>query len=106
MKEKKPSRSKRTRGDLTGLPPRAGSLEALLRVDFVEHGASVIGVVRKKHPTIYLRLIADVLPQELSKSAIELGAIGDEELFEIIKDLRARVAASASHGGRAGPDEA
>jgi hypothetical protein len=105
MKEKKPSRSKGSRSELTGLPPRAGSLEALLRKDFLANGAGVIGVVRRKHPTIYLRLIADVLPQELSKSAIELGAIGDEELFEIIKDLRARVAASAPDGGRAGPDK-
>lgn len=104
MKEKKTSQSKRPRGYLTGLPPRAGSLEALLRTDFLAHGASVIGVVRRKHPTIYLRLIADILPQELSKSAIELGAIGDEELFKIIKDLRARVAAASADGRRKGPE--
>jgi hypothetical protein len=76
------------------LPPRAGSLIALLKADFAAHGADVIEVVRRKHPTIYLRLVADELPQELSKAALELGDIGDEELAQIIGHLRKTVAAA------------
>ena len=86
---------------LTDLPPGEGSLTALLRADFAAHGAEVIEVVRRKHPTIYLRLVADELPRELSKAAIELGDIGDEELANIIRGLRTKSAAPA--GKRARP---
>ena len=81
--------------EASDLPPREGSLVALLRADFAAHGAGVIEVVRRKHPTIYLRLVADELPRELSKAALALGDIGDEELAKIIRGLRAKNAAAA-----------
>jgi hypothetical protein len=102
MKEKT-MRSAATRAGPPDLPPRDGSLEALLRADFRAHGAGVLDVVRRKHPTIYLRLVADILPQELSLSAIEIGNIGDEELVKIIRDLRTRVGRPAPAGRRAKP---
>ena len=79
--------------EVSDLPSRDGSLGALLKADFAAHGTSVIEVVRRKHPTIYLKLVADELPQELSRAAIELGDIGDEELTKIIRGLRAKSAA-------------
>ena len=86
-----------------GLPAPKGSLAALLRADFLAHGADVIAVVRRKHPTIYLRLVADELPHELGMTALAMGDIGDEELAKIIGDLRARIA--AAHGTRAKPPQ-
>jgi hypothetical protein len=96
-------RSAAMRAGLPDLPPRDGSLEALLRIDFHAHGAGVIEVVRRKHPTTYLRLVADMLPRELSLSAIEIGNIGDEELVKIIQDLRAGRRHPAPSGRRAKP---
>jgi hypothetical protein len=88
--------------DLADLPPRKGSLSDLLRADFLAHGEEAIEIVRRKHPTIYLRLIADVLPEELSLAAIELGMIGDEELVRIIRLLRAQASAvgAGEHEGQ------
>lgn len=85
--------------DDSGLPPPEGSFKALLKADFALHGADVIDLVRRKHPAIYLRLVADELPQEMSMAARALGDISDKELATIIGDLRARVA--AADGGRA-----
>lgn len=87
-------KSKEEESHQPDLPPPAGSLTALLRADFAAHGADVIEVVRRKHPTIYLRLVADELPRELSKAALELGDIDDEELAQIIGHLRKTVAAA------------
>jgi hypothetical protein len=89
--------------DDIGLPAPKGSLAALLKADFLAHGADVIAVVRRKHPTIYLRLVADELPRELSMTALALGDIGDEELAKIIGDLRAQSA--AANGRRAKPPQ-
>lgn len=89
------------REGLADLPPREGSFVALLKADFAAHGAEVIAVVRRKHPTIYLRLVADELPRELSMAALELGDMGDEELAKIIQALRAK--AVADDGRRAKP---
>jgi hypothetical protein len=89
--------------DRLGLPAPSGSLAALLKADFLTHGSDVIGVVRRKHPTIYLRLVADELPRELGMTALALGDIGDEELAKIIGDLRARIA--AADGTRAKPPQ-
>lgn len=89
--------------DRLGLPAPKGSLAALLKADFLTHGADVIAVVRRKHPTIYLRLVADELPRELSMTALALGDIGDEELAKIIRDLRTQIA--AADGGRTKPPQ-
>jgi hypothetical protein len=85
------------------LPPRAGSLAALLKADFAAHGAEVIETVRRKHPTIYIRLVADELPRELSMAALALGDIDDEELAKIIEGLRTK--AAAADGSRARPPQ-
>jgi hypothetical protein len=84
------------------LPPRGGSLAALLKADFQVHGVDVIEIVRIEDPSFYLRLIGEHLPLEAGLAAIEIEDIGDEELVAIIRGLRADVAASLPDGIGAG----
>ena len=52
----------------------AAFLEAMHK-DFIEHGPSVVEVVRIEKPDQYLKVIASILPKELEPSADLLDAI-------------------------------
>jgi hypothetical protein len=58
-----------------------------LHADFEEHGAAAIRICRMEDPTNYLRVIASILPRELT---IETAAadLTDDELETMIQRLR------------------
>src|SRR5216684_5269285 len=58
-----------------------------LHADFKEHGAAAIRICRMENPTNYLRVIASILPRELT---IETAAadLTDDELEAMIQRLK------------------
>lgn len=62
--------------------------------DFVEHGQQAIAMVREEKPDQYLRVIASMVPKEMTldqgDTSIErlLADMPDEQFFEVIDGLR------------------
>lgn len=69
----------------------AASLMAVLTVDFKRHGAGTVTKLRVENPTNYLRLVASLLPKDLDDENL-LEKVSDEELFDVIVQLRALAA--------------
>ena len=53
-----------------------------------DNGPQVIVSVRKDDPSTYLRVIASILPKELTVSNTPLDEISDDELLEVLVKLR------------------
>lgn len=53
---------------------------AAVQADFVEHGAAVIEKVRLEKPDQYLKVIASILPKELTVNTNAIGDMSDDEL--------------------------
>jgi tRNA isopentenyl-2-thiomethyl-A-37 hydroxylase MiaE len=61
--------------------------------DFAIHGAAVIERVRTEEPTNYLRIVASLMPRQLSVERISpLSDFSDDEINELEKILRSRQA--------------
>jgi hypothetical protein len=65
------------------------NLIATLAEDFERHGAAVIVAVRKRNPSAYLKLIADLVPRHF-------GIDGEQEQGTWLQVLKALGEASAS----------
>jgi hypothetical protein len=71
--------------------------------DFKEHGAAAIAEAREKYPVQYLRIIARVIPRELHvKNEGVLTGLSDEELNQLLGEVRGVVAARAPSSGGEG----
>jgi hypothetical protein len=60
---------------------------------FELHGEAVIETVRKSKPADYLRIVAALVPKELSVEGGSLEDLSDEELAQAIADIRILAAA-------------
>ena len=63
-----------------------------LFADWKENGSQVIVAVRKADPSTYLRVVASILPKELSVTKATLDDVSDEELLEYLAKLRSIIA--------------
>jgi hypothetical protein len=61
---------------------------AALCVDFEEHGASVIERVREDDPAVYLRVVAQIVPQTVLVSDARLDDLTDDELAAYLAAVR------------------
>jgi hypothetical protein len=77
----------------------AMSFMAVVAVDFERHGAGTLAELRRGNPTNYLRIVASLLPKDLDDENL-LDKVSDEELFDVIVQLRAH---SAHPGEDRGP---
>lgn len=62
-------------------------IEAMYQ-DFQEHGTGVIEKVRNEKPDQYLKVIASILPKELTVNTTALGEMSDDELAATLAALR------------------
>jgi hypothetical protein len=69
---------------------------AALYGDFLAHGTEVIKRVRQEQPAQYLRVIASILPKEISVASSSICDLGDDELTEMIAAVHALIAAGQS----------
>jgi hypothetical protein len=101
----KPGVSGNPRGRPKGARNRLGEdfLEAL-QADFAEHGKATIEKVRNNYPQAYLKVIASIVPREISADDNALSTIGDDVLDAMIELLRDRIAPPASNDGGEFPD--
>ncbi|THK37281.1 hypothetical protein EHS39_15790 [Ensifer sp. MPMI2T] len=77
-----------TVGAAKGSRTRLGGafLEAV-QADFEAHGVDVIARLREEKPESYLKLLASILPKDLSANANALDELTDEELVRRIRML-------------------
>ena len=59
-----------------------------LFADWRENGSQVIVAVRKADPSTYLRVVASILPKELSVTKATWDDVSDDELLEYLAKLR------------------
>lgn len=78
---------------------------AALHDDFQEHGVSVIETVRRDKPDQYLKVIASILPKELTVNTNALGEMSDDELAATLLALRDLATAVDAQVARAGKSE-
>lgn len=70
---------------------------AALQDDFLEHGPKVIETVRVEKPDVYLKVIAQVIPKEMTIKTDTFDGITDEQLAAIV--AAARDALGLGEGG-------
>src|SRR5262245_2339391 len=66
-----------------------GGFLADLAADWQEHGAEVIRIVRIEKPATYLKIVASLMPREMSIESV-VSDMRDDELDELIEALRER----------------
>lgn len=69
--------------------------------DFETHGEAVIENVRTEKPADYLKIIASIVPKELTINAPTLDEMSDEELLDRLDQVRSLAAALS--GAQAAP---
>ena len=80
-----PGTGGRQRGSKNKL--HADFIEKLAK-DFAEHGEEVIRIVRAKQPSVYLKVIASVLPREFLFTDSKLDDMSEDELLEALALIR------------------
>lgn len=73
-----------------------------LHQDFTEHGVAAIVSMRTEKPTEYVKVIASILPKELTVKIDAYEEMADDELIDTIRTLESAVNAAL---GRVGPVE-
>ncbi|MBB4188038.1 hypothetical protein [Sinorhizobium terangae] len=73
-----------TKGSRTRL---GGAFLEAVQADFEAHGVDVIARLREEKPESYLKLLASILPKDLSANANALDELTDEELVRRIRML-------------------
>lgn len=81
-----PGRPKGSRNKL------AEAFTQALHDDFMEHGESVIEVVRTEKPDQYLKVIASLVPKDVNLNVNNLDDLSDAELAERIQSLATQLA--------------
>ena len=56
--------------------------------DWKEHGTATLSLVRRDRPHEYLKIIAALMPRDITVAAAPLGEISDEDLARLIADVR------------------
>jgi hypothetical protein len=70
--------------------------------DFETHGQAVIDTVRSEKPADYLKIIASIVPKELTVNHNNIEDMSDEELLDNLEQVRSLAAALVgSHGSKA-----
>jgi hypothetical protein len=64
---------------------------AILACDFERYGADTVARLRDESPSIYMRLVTTLLPKNLDDENL-LDKVSDEELYDVIVQLRAHTA--------------
>jgi hypothetical protein len=59
-----------------------------LAEDFGEHGEGVIRIVRLEKPNEYLKIVASILPKEFLVSDNAIDEIGEDELLQMLEEIR------------------
>ena len=77
-----------------------------MNADFDKHGVDVITRVREKSPDQYLKVIASLLPKELTLKTDALGEMDDDELTAILDGVRRLLLAGAVDPPGAGDETA
>lgn len=95
--EKDPATGRFLTGNIGGGRPK-GSRNALseafvqaLHDSFVEHGAETIETVRTEKPDQYLKVIASLVPKELTLNLNDAESMTDDELIQRIRELDAAI---------------
>ena len=78
---------------------------AKLQADFAAHGEGVINIVRTERPADYLKIIASVLPKEFVHTDNSLDTMSDEEIIDVLDQLRALRARQIGSGAQAASGE-
>ncbi|MDK1489712.1 hypothetical protein QN219_06520 [Sinorhizobium sp. 7-81] len=68
-----------------------GAFLEAVQADFETHGVDVIARLREEKPESYLKLLASILPKDLSANANALDELTDEELVQRIRMLDATI---------------
>jgi hypothetical protein len=66
-----------------------GGFLADLAADWEENGADVIRIVRMEEPATYLKIVASLMPREMTIESV-VSDMRDDELDELIEALRER----------------
>ena len=81
--------------DAAGMPaargegsPLGSSFLGAVRTDFAQHGSEVIARIRDEKPEAYLKLVASVLPKDLSAATGGVDDLSDEQIIDRIRSLR------------------
>ena len=77
-----------------------------LCADWKENGPQVIVAVRKADPSTYLRVVASILPKELSVTKATWDDVSDDELLEYLAKLRSIIAEDDQKAAANGKPEA
>lgn len=88
----KPGQSGNPAGRPKGARNKLGEafVEAL-HEDFAEHGAAAIVAVREEKPDQYLKVIASLLPKEMTLNVNDAEGLTDDELIARIRELDAAI---------------
>lgn len=70
-----------------------------LQSDFEAHGVKAIETVRTERPHEYLKVIAGILPKELSVNTSRVEEMSDDELADGIAALQSIILAQAARDG-------
>jgi hypothetical protein len=84
--------------DAAGMPaargegsPLGSSFLGAVRADFAQHGSEVIARIRDEKPEAYLKLVASVLPKDLSAATGGVDDLSDEQIIDRIRALDAAI---------------
>jgi len=81
-------------------------LIAALCADFAEHGVGVIERVREDDPAVYLRIVAQIVPQTVLVSDARLDDLSDDELAAYLLAVReALLVRGDANGGASAPTQ-
>lgn len=84
----KPGQSGNPKGRPKGSRDKLGyEFVAALQVDFAKHGAETIVKVREERPQDYLRVIASILPKEVTVTTNAVTEMSDDELANALAAL-------------------
>lgn len=64
-----------------------GAFVEAVQADFEAHGAAVVARIREEKPETYLKLVASILPKDLSAAAGGMDDLSDEQLIARIRVL-------------------
>lgn len=82
--------------------PLGGSFLGAVQADFARHGVNVIARIREEKPEAYLKLVASVLPKDLSAATGGVDDLSDEQIIDRIRALDAAIRPLLSLRKRAG----
>lgn len=82
--------------------PLGSSFLGAVRADFAQHGVDVIARIREEKPESYLKLVASVLPKDLSAATGGVEELTDEQLVNRVRALDAVIRPLLSIKKRAG----